>query len=259
MNRMVFCFPVLAIAICSVAMAEPRAGLFRTASLPVTEEASPPVSLVGFFYRGGGGYGPSCGCDAAPTCGADPSCGAAPSCGCDAWSGSCAPRCRHHCFGNLFHHHGRCGSMCDTSCGCAAPTCGAEPTCGAAPSCGCDGAASCGCGRHCHFGHHLFCGHGCNSCGSGGCGNGGCSYGCGCRCTGHAHRFWACGWCGQTCDGYSGGNPVDCSGGGMAPSKVAPMPEAAPEPMPMDTPAKSTRRPMLSPRFTAKPIGAGLQ
>jgi len=57
-------------------------------------------------------------------------------------------------------------------------------------------------------------------------------------------------------DGYCGGNPVDCSGG--APGKMAPMPEVAPVPMD-DVPAKSTRRPLLSPRFSAKPIGAGLQ
>jgi len=256
MNRMVFCIPVLAIAVCSTALAEQRAGLFRTASLPVAEESAVPVSLVGFFYRGGGGASPSCGCDmAAPTCGAEPSCGAAPSCGCDAWAGSCAPRCRHFHLGHIFHHHGRCCGMPDTSCGCAAaPTCGAEPSCGAAPSCGCDSAPACGCGRHCHFGHHLFCGHG------GGCGGcGGCSYGCGCRCVHHAHRFWANGWCGQTCDGACGGNPVDCSGGNMSvPSKAAPEPAAEP-PMPMDTSARSTRGLGFSPRFSARPIGAGVQ
>jgi len=247
MKRIVFCTPWLAIAICSVAFAEPRAGFFRTASMPVVEESPVSVSPVGFFY--GMGAGPSCGCNAAPSCGIEPSCGAAPSCGCDwAWGGSCAPRCRHFHLGHLFHHHHGC-NMCDTSCGCAAPTCGAEPTCAAAPSCGCDAAPACGCGRHCHYGHHLFCGHG---------GCGGCSYGCGCRCVGHAHRFWANGWCGQMCDGACGGNPVDCSGGGSM--KAAPTPEMAPEPAPMPMePTKSTRRPMISPLFTARPIGAGLQ
>src|SRR5215218_78366 len=61
MNRMLFCIPVLAIAVCQVAVAEPRAGLFRNASLPIAEESAAPVSLVGFLYRGGGGYAPSCG------------------------------------------------------------------------------------------------------------------------------------------------------------------------------------------------------
>jgi len=57
-------------------------------------------------------------------------------------------------------------------------------------------------------------------------------------------------------DGYNGGNPVDCSGGAMD-SKAAPMPQVAPEPM--DIPAKSTRLPTFAPRFSARPIGAGLQ
>jgi len=68
-------------------------------------------------------------------------------------------------------------------------------------------------------------------------------------------------------DGYCGGNPPDCSGGMMnGPGKMAPMPdvappmpEVAPEPVPPEAPAKSTRRPLFSPRFSAKPIGAGLQ
>jgi hypothetical protein len=245
MIRMKIYLPVLAMAICSVAVAEPRGGLFRNASLSVADETAAPVSLVGFFYRGGGGYGPSCGCDmAAPSCGIDAGC--AGSCGGDYWGGYCGDSgCRHHHLGGLFHHHRRgCCNM-DVSCGCgaAAPSCGIEPSCGAAPSCGCDMAPACGCGRHSHFGHHLMCG-------------GGCGYGCGCRCVGHRHRFWANGWCGQIGDGYCGGSPVDCSGGGMgAPGKVAPMPEVAP-PMPMDdVPAKSTRRPLLSPRFSARPIG----
>jgi len=69
-------------------------------------------------------------------------------------------------------------------------------------------------------------------------------------------RHWANGWCGQTVDGYCGGNPVDCSNGAMEmPSKVAPMPEVAPEP----EPAKSTYRPLISPRFTTRPIGLGVQ
>jgi hypothetical protein len=245
MNRMLFCIPVLAIAVCQVAVAEPRAGLFRNASLPIAEESAAPVSLVGFFYRGGGGYAPSCGCDAAaPSCGAEPGCGAGPSCGGDYWGGYCAEGGRHFHLGHLFHRHRGCCNK-DVSCGCdaAAPSCGAEPSCAAAPSCGCDAAPACGCGRRSHFGHHLMCGHGC----------GGCN---GCRCVGHPHRFWANGWCGQMVDGYCGGNPVDCSGG--APGKMAPMPEVAPVPMD-DVPAKSTRRPMLSPRFSAKPIGAGLQ
>jgi hypothetical protein len=245
---MLFCLPVLAIAVCQVATAEPRGGLFRNASLPVAEESAPPVSLVGFFYRGGGGYGPSCGCDvAAPSCGMEPSCGAGPSCGGDYWGGYCASRGRHFHLGHLFHHHRGCNM--DASCGCdvAAPSCGIEPNCGAAPSCGCDAAPACGCGRRSHFGHHLMCGGGC----------GGCNYGC--RCVGHRHRFWANGWCGQMADGYCGGNPVDCSGGAMGvPAKMAPMPEVAPVPMD-DVPAKSTRRPLLSPRFSARPIGAGLQ
>jgi len=249
MKRMVLCTACLAIALCSVAMAEPRAGLFRNAALTIADEAPVPVSLVGFHFRGGGGYGygSGCGCDtAAPSCGLEPSCGAGPSCGGDYWGGYCGSAGRHHC--HLFQHHRRCGSFCDTSCGCgaAAPSCGAEPSCAAAPSCGCDAGPACGCGRHSHFGHHLMCGH----CGGG---FGGCSYGCGCRCIGHAHRFWANGWCGQMGDGYCGGHPVDCSGGGMgAPSKAMPMPEAAPEPMEA---AKSTRRPLFSPR----PIGLGLQ
>ena len=60
-------------------------------------------------------------------------------------------------------------------------------------------------------------------------------------------------------DGYCGGHPVDCSGGAMeAPGKALPMPEVAPVPMD-DVPAKSTRRPVLAPRFSARPIGIGLQ
>lgn len=231
MNRMMYCLPLFALTICTIASAEPRAGLFRTASLPVVEETSAPISLVGFFhgYRGVGGYGPSCGCDlAAPSCGIEPSCGADPSCGFDA----CAPRCRHRHFGHIFHRHGRGCNVIDSSCGCDA-----------APDCGCDAAHACGGGRHCHFGHRL-CGH--------------CGHGCGCRCVGHPHRFWANGWCGQTVDGYHGGNPVDCSGGPVD-MKSAPVPEASPEEAPMDVPAKSTRRLPLSPRFSAKPIGSGLQ
>jgi len=246
---MLFYVPVLAIAVCSVAIAEPRGGLVRNASLPIAEESAVPVSLVGFFYRGGGGggYGPSCGCDtAAPSCGVDAGCNS--GCGGNYWGGYCGAQRRHHC--GLFHHHrGGCCNM-DVTCGMAAPSCGIEPSCGAAPSCGCDSAPACGCGRRSHFGHHLMCG------GGGGCG--GCNYGC--RCVGHRHRFWANGWCGQIGDGYCGGNPVDCSGGAMgAPGKMAPMPEVAP-PLPMDdVPAKSTRRPVLSPRFSARPIGIGLQ
>src|SRR6187455_174429 len=107
MNRMLFCIPVLAIAVCQVTAAEPRAGLFRNASLLIAEESAVPVSLVGFFYRGGGGY--------------------------------CAEGHRHFHLGHLFHRHRGCCNM-DVSCGCdtAAPSCGAEPSCGAAPSCGCD-------------------------------------------------------------------------------------------------------------------------
>jgi hypothetical protein len=246
MNRSLFYVPMLAIAVCSVAIAEPRGGLFRNASLSTADESAAPVALVGFFYRGGGGYGPSCGCDmAAPSCGAEASCDS--GCGGDYWGGYCGGH-RHHHFG-LFHRHRGCCNM-DVSCGCdtAAPSCGAEPSCGAAPSCGCDAAPACGCGRRCHFGHHLMCGGGC----------GGCNYGC--RCIGHKHRHWASGWCGQMSDGFCGGNPVDCSGGAMeVPGKAAPMPEVAP-PLPMDdVPAKSTRRPVFSPRFSARPIGAGLQ
>lgn len=246
MNRSLFYVPVLAIAVCSVAIAEPRGGLFRNASLSTAEESAAPVSLVGFFYRGGGGYGPSCGCDvAAPSCGVEAGCDS--GCGGDYWGGYCGGH-RHHHFG-LFHRHRGCCNM-DVSCGCdtAAPSCGAEPSCGAAPSCGCDAVPACGCGRHSHFGHHLMCRGGC----------GGCNYGC--RCIGHKHRHWASGWCGQMSDGFCGGNPVDCSGGAMdAPGKAVPMPEVAP-PLPMDdVPAKSTRRPLLSPRFSARPIGAGLQ
>ena len=80
----------------------------------------------------------------------------------------------------------------------------------------------------------------------------------GCRCYQKPHRHWANGWCGQTVDGYYGGNPVDCSGAGGvmdAPAKAPPMPEAAPEP----EPARSTYRPLISPRFTARPIGLGVQ
>ena len=71
-------------------------------------------------------------------------------------------------------------------------------------------------------------------------------------------RYWANGWCGQMGDGYYSGNTVDCSGGAMEmPSKAAPMPmpEAAPEP----EPAKSTYRPLISPRFTTRPIGLGVK
>src|SRR5262245_52889361 len=135
MKRIALCVPWLVIAMCTVAVAEPRAGLFRTASLPVAEGTTAPVSLVGFFYRGGGGYGPSCGCDAAaPSCGAEPSCGAGPSCGGDYWGGYCGGGHRHHC--HLFHrHHRGCGM--EMSCGCdMAPSCGAEPSCAAAPTCG---------------------------------------------------------------------------------------------------------------------------
>jgi hypothetical protein len=64
-------------------------------------------------------------------------------------------------------------------------------------------------------------------------------------------------------DGFCG-SPPDCIGGAVAqpvgPDKAMPQPEAAPpEPMPAEVPAKSTRRPLLTPRFSAKPIGAGLQ
>jgi len=84
----------------------------------------------------------------------------------------------------------------------------------------------------------------------------------GCRCYQKPHRHWANGWCGQTVDGYYGGNPVDCSGGNMGvPGKAVPMPDAAPMPevAPEPEPARSTFRPMLSPRFGARPIGAGLK
>jgi len=92
------------------------------------------------------------------------------------------------------------------------------------------------------------------------CGGGcGCNYGC--RCHQKPHRHWANGWCGQTVDGYYGGNPVDCSGGAMdMPSKGPPMPAPLPEVAPEPEPAKSTFfRPMISPRFTAKPIGLGVK
>jgi hypothetical protein len=87
----------------------------------------------------------------------------------------------------------------------------------------------------------------------GGCG--GCNYGC--RCHQKHFRHWGNGWCGQTVDGFYGGNPVDCSNGGAMemPSKAIPMPEVAPEP----EPAKSTFRPLMSPRFSARPIGAGVK
>lgn len=258
------CVPLLAITVCSVAVAEPKASRIGS------EVDAPKISLVGFFgFRAGGGYGYG-GDVAGPSCGVEPSCGAAPACGAEAscgyggaggnpWDGYCQDRHRH--FG-LFNHHRRGCCLPDVSCGCAAaaPSCGVEPGCAAAPACGAD-VADCGCGHRHHFGHgHRLCGHG-------GCFGG---KGCGCGSCGYAHcrpfRFWANGWCGQVVDGWNAGNPPDCYGGQIGqPIEAGKMPAALPpEPMPMDEPMdappppKSTRR-LQWPGMSKLPIGAGIR
>lgn len=252
MKRIFFCLPLLAIAVCTVATAEPRVSAVRTASLAVVENTQAPVSLVGFFHahRGGYGYGPSCGFE--PSCGLEATCAAEPSCGCgdDLWGGYCAPRHRHH--RGLFHHHRRhnCGYAVDCGCEVAGPSCGAD----IGPACGVDAGPACGCRvGHCrrhHFGHRLCgCGWGCNACGNPHCG---------------PVRFWANGWCGQIVDGWNAGNPPPCVGDAVAhpiEPEMAPGKALPPEPTPMQdigpepaleaapAPAKSTRRPVFAPRF----------
>lgn len=254
MKKLLWIVPLLALMVCSIASAEPRAMFARTSAEPAAMEMIDyRISPVGFHHRGGA-MEPSCGLE--PSCGAvEPSCGAVePSCGCggEGWTDYCAPKCRKHHLGGLFRH-------CKRSCGYAAPSCGCDvaPSCGcevAAPSCGCDSAPACSsCGHH----HHGLFGH------RGGCGS--CGYGCGPVCG--KFRHWSNGWCGQMIDGYATGNPPACAGDMPIDVNDAgkSMPAPAPEPMvepagePAPAPGKSTRRPVMGPRFTSKPIGIGLQ
>jgi hypothetical protein len=261
------------LAACTAASAEPRAPRVLP-TVAADQATNSEVSLVGYFFRGGGplGYGPGVGFDptcgleagcaaAGPACGLEPSCAIDPSCGCggDLWDGYCAPR-RH----GLFHHHrgglGHRGLF------------GHHAHHGHHGGCGVDMVADCGCnggggfaGHHGHHRHHVghrLCGFGCGHCGNPHCG---------------PIRFWANGWCGQVVDGWTAGNPPTCFGGdvglpagpGMMPDKGGLMPDKgfpalppAPEPMaePIEeAPARSTLRPGISPRFSTRPIGIGAQ
>src|SRR4051794_34006268 len=96
--------------------------------------------MMGWNGYGHGGGCSSCGC-------------AAPSCGCQSSCDSCcAPKCRKHRCGGLFHkcHKRSCcaPTCCEPTCGCAAePSCcaAAEPSCAAAaePSCAAAAEPSC--------------------------------------------------------------------------------------------------------------------